>query len=69
MPILAATTVSAQPAAKPDAYRLQAGGLRRHRRDGRRMLFVYDHGEGDEVALVGDAFLRMEDGKPPTRVC
>jgi hypothetical protein len=27
------------------------------------MLFIYDHGEGDEAVLPGSVFLRMEDGK------
>ena len=32
--------------------------------DGRRMLFVYDHGEGDEAVLYNNVFLRVEGGKP-----
>jgi len=32
--------------------------------DGRRMLFIYDHGVGDEAVLYNNVFLRLEDGKP-----
>ncbi|MBU0607804.1 MAG: hypothetical protein KKI08_07935, partial [Armatimonadetes bacterium] len=32
--------------------------------DGRRMLFIYDHGEGDEAVLYNNVFLRVEGGKP-----
>ena len=32
--------------------------------DGRRMLFVYDHGEGDEAVLMNNVFLRLENGRP-----
>ncbi|MCE5238009.1 heparinase II/III-family protein [bacterium] len=32
--------------------------------DGRRMLFIYDHGEGDEAVLYNNVFVRLENGKP-----
>ena len=28
------------------------------------MVFVYDHGEGDEAVLKNNVFVRMEDGRP-----
>lgn len=32
-------------------------------KDGRRLLYIYDHGEGDEVSVPQSVFLRYEDGK------
>jgi hypothetical protein len=31
--------------------------------DGRRLLYIYDHGEGDEATMPQSVFLRYENGK------